>query len=77
MAEVYNPWLSVKKGLAGAATAIVAILPMLLDPLIVYFSTDANVSTAIQQIDPSRAAWAPIIAFLIRTLANARKQTKA
>lgn len=76
-APPYNPWVSVRKGLAGIFTVLLSVLPMFMDSLIVYFSTDANVSTAISLVAPSRVAYAPLISFLIRSLGNARKQAKA
>jgi hypothetical protein len=73
----YSLALGLKKAAAGGGTVIVALLPALIDPLIAYFSTDTNVSSALQAVNPKLLAFAPLIAAGIRLIANYRKQAKA
>ena len=75
-AKPYSLAQGLKKAAGSASTVLVSILPVLIDPLIQYFSTDANVASALGSADPKLLALAPIIAAGIRLLANYRKQTK-
>ena len=72
----YDPKVGAKKALGAAGTVIASLVPVLVDPLIQYLSTDANVSQALGAVDPKLLAFAPLIAAGIRLLANYRKQSK-
>lgn len=72
----YSLNIGIRKALGASGTVLVALLPALIDPLIAYFSTDANVSQALGALDPRLLVFAPLIGAGIRLLANYRKQTR-
>jgi hypothetical protein len=72
----YDPAIGAKKALAGAGTALAALAPVIVPAIINYLGTDANVEQALRAIDPRFLGLAPIIAALVRFLANYRKQVR-
>lgn len=72
----YDPAIGIKKAAGAAGTVIASLLPLLIDPLIQYLSTDADLVQALGHIDPRLLPLAPVIGALIRLLANYRKQTR-